>query len=455
MNTNPRRLLACLLLLAALPAQSPTSGARQPSVADLRYLHSLPMPAVTIADVTVNLNGVPTDIGDIDVVAAPDATNQYTIMDATFRLTRPGLHNWLTFHWVQSITADACPVTYMGRRLPFPQLDPPLNGWDYMYLDGAARTLPDTRIPDFGWFLDDKPWYHNATGEAANSSPGVSYSTRDVPFQWASGGATSFTTWLVAKAPGQSMCLIRGFTWTISRNAALRAGPTDAGPPGMADVGVVNAAMTNAGFVGWSSGAGCDHQLGFDTTVSVDPLARTIGFVLQAIGPPRGLGAMFIASGVNPPFATPFGQLYLDLASMTLLTMLPLNAAGFGELRASVPAASYADFAVQVAVTNGIDLQLTNYALFGTYANALQTEILAARYDGARDVFSVTCKGTPGDSLEVMLANGLALPRSLGMFTVPPAPTMITFTHTEPAFRAGMTFEVWNRTRRVRLIQMH
>ncbi len=453
MNTNPRHLLACLLLIAALPAQSPTSGARQPSAQDLRYLHSLPMPAVTIADVIVNLNGVPTDIGDIDVAAAPDASNAYTIMDATFRLTRPGLHNWLTFHWVQAITTDACPAPYFGRSLPLPQLDPPLNGWDYMYLDGAARTLPDTRIPDYGWFLDDKPWYHNATGESANFTPGATYSTRDVPVHCTS-GATSFTTWLVAKAPGQSMCLIRGFTWTISRTPALRAGPTDAGAPGMADVGVVNTAMTNAGFVGWSSGAGCNHQLGFDATVSVDPAARTIGFRLQVIGPAGGLGAMFMASGVNPPFATPFGQLYLDLASMTLLTMLPLNAAGFGELRASVPAASYADFGVQVAVTNGIDLQLTNYALFGTYANALQTEILAARYDGARDVFSVVCKGTPGDLMEVMVQPPAALPRSLGTFTVPPAPTMIAFTHTEPAFRAGGTFEVWNRTRRVRLITM-
>lgn len=437
----------------ALPAPA---GARQPSAADLRYLRGLGLPAVTIADVVLNLNGVATDIGDIDVTAAPDPTNAYTIMDATFRLdpAQSRLRNWITFHWVQAITADGCPAPYAGRPLPFGQMDPPHNGWDYMYFDRAARTMPDLRIPNYGWFVDDRPWYYNATGEGAMFVPGVSYSVQDAPTHCSDGSATAFATWLVAECAGQCFCLIRGFTWTISSTPALRAGPTDAGVPALAHATAIGAALANAHFTGWSVAHGCQHDYGFDALVSVDPVARRIGFALQVVGPSRGLSAIFMANSVNPPLPTVFGSLYLDAASLVVLATLPLNAAGFGELRPSVVAATYPDLALQAVTTDGITTRLTNYAMIGTHANAAQTEILAARYDGARDLFQVVCKGTPGDLVEVLLLHPAALPRSLGSFTVPPAPTMITFTHTEPGFQAGDTLEVWNRTRGARLMQM-
>jgi hypothetical protein len=214
------------------------------------------------------------------------------------------------------------------------------------------------------------------------------------------------------------------------------------------------AALRNGAFADWNVSAGCAHDLGLDAFATVDPTARTIGFSLQVTGPARGIAALWAAASVNPPIRLPIGQLWLEPASLSLLGVLPLNAAGFAEVRPNVPAATYPDFALQAAVTDLVTAQLTNFAMLGTWSNALQTEILAARYDGARDLFQVGGKGTPGDRLEVVLTNPAEPPRSLGAFTVPPAPTMVQFTNTDPVFRPGGVFEVWNRTRAARLIRM-
>jgi hypothetical protein len=87
-----------------------------------------------------------------------------------------------------------------------------------MYADGAARTLPNNAIPNFGWFIDTQPWYYNAAGEAGRSTVCATYSIRDVPGFCPAAGVTSFQTWLVGKSTtGSQFCLIRGYSWSVSR----------------------------------------------------------------------------------------------------------------------------------------------------------------------------------------------------------------------------------------------
>lgn len=447
MEQRPAPVLPALVLLAcALAATGAIAQrARTPSPADIAYLRSLALPATTIADVIVNLNGVPTDIGDIEATHAPNASNTRAIMLATFRLApeHARLASWLQFHWVQAITYDDCPETYFARRLPRPHIDPPKDGWDYMYA-GAGRTDPILDIPDFGHFIDAEPWYFNSTGEAANTIPGISHDIGDAPGLCDFDGVTTFDTWLVAEGPGQVFCLIRGFRWSISTAAHLRAGPDDLGAPTAAHSAVIDAALANSAFAGWRSSAGCPFQWGYDVAVGVDDAARRVAMTFQITGPSRGVGAIFAAGSAVAPVPTPVGMLHIDPATLVFLTTVPLSAAGYGELRISLPAADVARLRVasQAVVSNATSVRLTNYVLIGShYADGLAWELLAARYNSAHDHFWLVGRGVPGRRIDASVQNGAEPRRSLGSVTVPPLGTF-GFGHTRPGFGAPGNFTV-------------
>lgn len=436
-------LLSALLLATVTEAQE-RRAARAPSAQELAYLRALPVPATTITDVIVNLNGVPTDIGDIEATHAPDATNTATIMSASFTLApaHAALKNWLSFHWVQAITADACPAEYGARPLPFPQLDPPLDGWDYMYA-GPGRANPINAIPNFGWFLDANPWYWNSTGEGANFVPGVQYAVSDVPGHCAGGGATTFKTWLVAEGPGKTFCLIRGFAWTISSIAGRRVAATDLGGPTLALANEIDASLANALFAGWDCSAGCPFDIGYEVHPSVDGIGRRVGFTFKLNGPALGIGAIYAASSAVAPLATPFGRLHLDPASLTMLAFVPLNGVGYGELSLWLPAATAAGLqvATQGVVAGAAGARLTNYALLGAhYLDGAAWELLAARYNSAYDQYQLLGRGVPGNRIDITMQNGAGPRQALGSVTAPPL-GMFGFGYARPGFAAPGTFE--------------
>jgi hypothetical protein len=84
---------------------------------------------IIIRDVIVNVDGVPTDIGDIDVCVPGTG---YT-MDATFTVDPnwKNLCNSTEFHWFQIIVHDDCPLEYpvAGTLTPIPIADWPSGGY--------------------------------------------------------------------------------------------------------------------------------------------------------------------------------------------------------------------------------------------------------------------------------------------------------------------------------------
>jgi hypothetical protein len=191
-------------------------------------------------------------------------------MDATMTINNPavlnsGIFECMNLHWVQEIYYDDCPVTYMGVAPPvgaYSIIDPPNGGWDYMYNDGAARTQPNLAIPNYGWFIDNKPWYYNDVGERANTTYYQSYSITDVPTDCPANGITRFDTFLVAEshcacpgdpnslAPGQFL-LLAGFAWTIQNgNSYINSLQLI---PQQANADDINTALTNGGFAGYTA----------------------------------------------------------------------------------------------------------------------------------------------------------------------------------------------------------
>lgn len=180
-------------------------------------------------------------------------------------------HIWdcLSLHYVQLITADACPAKLAGvaagtAGLPFPVIDPPAGGWDYMFNDNDAPAdgiQADERVPgnisDPIWAgepIDNLPWYPQFPGFGNQEC--VEYVMNDEPGFCPANGVTSFSTFLVAEpsttcpdsadclAPGDIL-LLAGFNWAWASNAI---GISSAGVPNAA---TVKTAIGNSGFSGW------------------------------------------------------------------------------------------------------------------------------------------------------------------------------------------------------------
>lgn len=240
---------------------------------DQRVVADLTDKSATINDVMINYKpdcGDPVqsiNLGDISISLKDSGTSSR--MDATFTVddaidaTGPGgspIWGCMELHWLQTIWTDACPAQLSGAAATLPIIDPPKGGWDYMYTDGAARTMPNNAIPNFGWFIDDDPWYYNSVGEAANNVDAETYKITDVPADCPGTGVTGFSTYLVAEA--DSMCsdvdclkageilLLAGFDWTIS-SASVDITSTFKAPSPF-DVTDITTSLTNANFSGWT-----------------------------------------------------------------------------------------------------------------------------------------------------------------------------------------------------------
>jgi hypothetical protein len=173
-------------------------------------------------------------------------------VDEGFQPDQAGGDLWdhVEIHWVNIITDDDCPATMRGvpagrSALPFPVVDMPRNGWDYVYKSrrasrgrGPERTENNA---DGREMRDDArdiwPWYHTPEEEAMQDGSGnetagfgqfkrgVVYGIRDLPSLCGRGGVTAFTTLLVAVVPpnqdgrgvgtlGQGQLLVlAGFDW--------------------------------------------------------------------------------------------------------------------------------------------------------------------------------------------------------------------------------------------------
>lgn len=132
----------------------------------------------------------------------------------------------MELHWINLIRADDCPATMRGipagdPRFPFPVVDMPRNGWDYVYRwRRSSRARGPERVvanADGIEMRDDArdiwPWYHtpeeermepdsgNATGGFGHFKPGELYGIRDLPSLCPRAGVTAFTSLLVAVVP--------------------------------------------------------------------------------------------------------------------------------------------------------------------------------------------------------------------------------------------------------------
>lgn len=227
------------------------------------------------------------NLGDLDVTLTNNTPNQ--IMKATFdvdmNVEGSNIFDCFDLHWLQYITYDDCPATVAGdpagsATLPFPVIDTPPNGWDYIYndLDAPADGIQaDERVPGnttAGTLVDDAndtlPWYHttaeeamaagsgNQTGGLGTFTPGETYEIIDVPGFCPGGGCTNFTTFLVAvpthtcDGPDclakDEMLVLAGFDWVWSTdNEKLNLSETTQGALN------IETALANTGFTGWEA----------------------------------------------------------------------------------------------------------------------------------------------------------------------------------------------------------
>ncbi|MBI1369809.1 MAG: hypothetical protein GC162_14280 [Planctomycetes bacterium] len=229
----------------------------------------------TIDDIMLNYR-IPCDgpiqsinLGDV-AISLSDA-GAFSNMSATLTIDAAAqtsdIWHCLQLHWIQTIwhLSATDPAKYKGANPDVPTngqiIDPPNGGWDYMYTDGSARTMPD---PAYNFFIDDQPWYYSAVGEAAMNVNCQSYTIEDGPADRADPEYVGFSTYLVATVtmtcdddpmpdcliPGQ-MIVLGGFDWTTSNTDIFILGTFNGATAG--DIAEINLALTNADFTGWEA----------------------------------------------------------------------------------------------------------------------------------------------------------------------------------------------------------
>jgi hypothetical protein len=231
----------------------------------------------TISDITIGYRNVcpgpvsRINLGDLTINMVDDGGDRYVeasfVVDAA--VSGPGsggTHLWdcLKLHYLQLIWRnDQEPLpTYLGGTPALPVIDPPQGGWDYMYTDGAGRTMPDLGVPNYSWAIDDLPWYLNATGEEGMFEICIQYDMNDGSTPPAA-GLVGFTTYLVAEAiqtcdlpdclqPGETL-LLAGFNWTAPAMGAFDVLGTFINP-GAAGLVELREALAHANFGEWANG---------------------------------------------------------------------------------------------------------------------------------------------------------------------------------------------------------
>jgi hypothetical protein len=253
------------------------------------------------------------NLGDMSITVSNAGANKG--MTGTFTVDPAvqgsSIFHCFDLHWLQYITADDCPASVAGVKagsagLPFPVIDTPPNGWDYIYKDNdtppdgiqADERVPgNVTSPDLTDDANDTlPWYHtsaeeamaagsgNQTGGLGRFDPGKTYEIKDVPGFCPDGGCTNFTTFLVAvpkeTCPGpdcltpKEMLVLAGFDWKwTSDNTKLALGNTSQGATN------IDTALRNTGFSGWSafdSGAICCPEPSGLAVLACSLMATTI-----------------------------------------------------------------------------------------------------------------------------------------------------------------------------------
>jgi len=232
----------------------------------------------TTPPTTYNLGSFSVSVSNVDAT--------YMDMSATFTVNTgagappASLFNCAQFYWYQNVETlpPNDPATYKGQQVSpatgakkLPITDPPSGGWDYMYLDGAARTMPD---PAYNVFLDNQPFYYTAAGQAAHSVPGTSYTIEDEPAKRPDNGGfgVQFLTYLVAVVPQQCDCddpdclapgqimVLGGFAWHAG-TADIAIESTFPAPLS-GSVADVNAGLANGGFTpAWTAVSNADFVI--------------------------------------------------------------------------------------------------------------------------------------------------------------------------------------------------
>jgi len=198
-------------------------------------------------DATVRIDGLPTDIGDIEAcVEIPSEIPRIETMTVEFEIDPSfgDLCEEVEFHWFQIISHDDCPnvSAASGEVTGTPYVDPPMGGYD-------------------GQEFDLLPWYDQVGIDWCMCQDCLTIDTKDVcpdPAPW----AIRFRTWLVAHTPGtMEFCLIAGFEWArTDPEAGEISGPTDLGTATPAHVVQANAALANpdSGFATWTAKRQCE-----------------------------------------------------------------------------------------------------------------------------------------------------------------------------------------------------
>jgi hypothetical protein len=248
--------LAAIAVLAAAEIAAAAITPINDIMIDVRDPCMAPPMAVNLGDLSIDLN-----YNAMDSTAEMTAT--FTVDDAVDGMDST-LWHWLDLHFLQTIWLDSDPnrPEIAGVKPNLPVVDPPKGGWDYMYLDGAMRMMPDDAGPNFGYFIDDEPWYYNETGEDAEFEECEEYVINDVP-SIGNGVSVGFSTYLAAEAKNtfcdEGYCLqagqiliLAGFDWLVNGTAQTATVTDTFYTPSPFDVADITAALTNGGFSGWT-----------------------------------------------------------------------------------------------------------------------------------------------------------------------------------------------------------
>jgi len=248
----------------------------------LSYAADCDTPAanINLGNMSINLNNATSGPGrGIDAL--------FSVNPAVNNTNAPNLWGSFDLHWVQFITYDDAPATVAGvpagaLGLPFPVMDTPPNGWDYIYKDtngdnsiSAAERIP-TNTDGVG-LVDDAndilPWYQTTEEEQGlagfgNTAPnwglgifdkGMQYGIKDLPgFPGPGAETTDFSTFLVAVPKYtcedgdcmglNQMLVLAGFDWKWSRDNEILS---LFAPSQLASAAAsINQALINSSFTG-------------------------------------------------------------------------------------------------------------------------------------------------------------------------------------------------------------
>lgn len=283
---GPRCIAVATWLAAISLSTSAIADVKTGSINNIMLNHADtcdgPVSAINLGDMSISVNNATSGAGrGLDAVFNVNPTSNMT--------NDPDLWSCFSLHWVQFITYDDDPAFVAGVAagspgLPFPVMDTPPNGWDYIYNDTnmngsiqpAERNPGNVTSPSL---VDDAndvlPWYHTTQEEAGAAGsgntapnwglgqfdPGNIYGIKDVPgFPGTGTEHTDFSTFLVA-VPNHNcpvndgdclrtnqMLVLAGFDWVWSRDNEVFSLST---PSQLADPAAsINAALTNSGFPG-------------------------------------------------------------------------------------------------------------------------------------------------------------------------------------------------------------